>query len=555
MTPYHRVMLDSQRELTLYGPGSALNGNIHLAGNGDFAASLGSFIFNGRTGGDALADLLKDFDPADFSWKGVIGSHVLLIYRQGRLNVVGDGLGACQIYSNAQQDILSNSFVAMCELARPTHLDNQGCYEYVIGGAVYGGRSLADGIRALPANTMIDIAAGELRTLQRPSPIGNQIPDVEPTLDAVADYHCAQLDTIFEPIARCFPDKLRLSFSGGFDSRLMLAMLMRHGARPMLFVYGDDSDEDVRIARHITAAEKLPLECIDKGLEAPLAPDAFAEAMAQNLFAFDGWRVESGLFDHGADRRDRLKRHLDDQVPINGSLGEIYRNFFYMPDRRSSSGAVISTFYSRFDPATFTARFDEATYRDNMARAMRASIGARDDRLERWQVEQLYPNFRGRYWTGRDAQINQRFGNMFFPFLEHVAISDTARVPVRLKDLGHLQGRMIARVSERLANYPSDYGFTLNGPRPFKYRLKTWLGTQRPPALRKRSYRLLHRKRQARAGVLSNEYLSRVIDTDFPIMRTLFRMDAVNSADQFGQIAALEYLAQRFDLRPGEPQD
>ncbi|MGB5762761.1 MAG: hypothetical protein WBM58_09455, partial [Sedimenticolaceae bacterium] len=246
---------------------------------------------------------------------------------------------------------------------------------------------------------------------------------------------------------------------------------------------------------------------------------------------------------------DRLKRHVDGQVPLNGSLGEIYRNFFYMPDKPSSTGAVSSTFYSRFDPKAFTDKFKEKSYRAAMAESMREAIGAESDTLERSQVEELYPKFRGRFWTGRDAQLNQRFGPMFFPFLEHAAISNTAKIPIGLKDLGYLQGRMIGRVNSRLADYPSDYGFALNGPRPLKYRVKTFLGTQRPPVLRKLSFRMTHRAQEARTGALSPAYLSKVIDLEFPIMRSLFNLDAVNSATQYGLIATLEYLGQRYNLQ------
>jgi len=179
---------------------------------------------------------------------------------------------------------------------------------------------------------------------------------------------------------------------------------------------------------------------------------------------------------------------------------------------------------------------------------MREAIGAQGDRLERSQVEEIYPKFRGRFWTGRDASNNQRFGPMFFPYLEHAAISNTAKIPIGLKDLGRLQGRMIAQVNKRLADYPSDYGFPLNGQRPWKYRLKTFLGTQRPPLLRKYSFRLTHRAMEPRTGAIGADYLARVIDLEFPIMRQLFNLDAVHCATQYSLIATLEYLGQRYDL-------
>jgi len=521
--------------------------------NGDFAAAVGSLIYRGIAAPACLSSLLDDFDPKTFDWQGLLGTHAVVIRKNGVLYLFTDGLGANRIYTNAGRTLFSNSFLAMCELAAPRRFDVQACYEYVIAGSVYGDKTLAEDITALPANSLLSIdGTGRVSVEQRPSPILDKPPDAPHSLDASADALCAQLDGVFEPIARNFRDRIRLSFSGGFDSRLMLAMLLRHGATPTLFVYGRDDDEDVRIARHICEAEHLPLECIDKGLAPEVEPEAFAGETEKNFLAFDGWKVETPLFDSGADRQDRLRRHVDGQVPLNGGLGEIYRNFFYMPDRPSSIDAVISTFYSRYDRRAFTDRFDEQRYRAGMAQAMREAIGAESDRLSRSQVEMIYPRFRGRFWTGRDASNNQRFGPMFFPYLEHAAISNTARVPLRFKDLGYLQGRMISRVNPKLAGYPSDYGFALDGPRPWKYRLKSLIGTQRPPFLRKQSFRLTHRHRQPRNGPLSEAYLSRVIDTGFPRMRGLFHIDQVNCATQFGLIATLEYLGQRYDLElPG----
>ncbi len=546
-----RDMAVGNANLILFGDQSGNPPAVYRRDDGDFIAVLGTLFYHGATAAAGLARLLDDFDASGFSWDGLLGSHVILVKQGDTLTVCGDGLGACQIYHDQQRRLWSNSFVAMLELAAPRRFDTQACYEYVINGAVFGRRTLVEGVATLPANALLSLSPSGAQVLQRPSPISHEALPGASTLDAVAHALVEQLRPVFRPLAEHHAERIRLSFSGGFDSRLMLAMLLAHEVKPTLFVYGDDNDEDVRIARTISAAEGLPLDVIDKRRGDIPGPDATAEQTLRNLFAFDAWKVETHLFDRGVDRRDRLARHRDGQLPLNGSLGEIYRNFFYMPDRPSSTAAVVSTFYSRYDPAALTERFDEASYRAAMMAAMRDAIGTDSDQLARAQVEQIYPAFRGRFWTGRDAQINQRFGPMFFPYLEPRAISNTAKVPIRFKDLGRLQGRMIAHAHPRLADYPSDYGFTLNGARPLAYRLKSLLGTQRPALVRKYAFRLTHRHHEARDGMLSTDSLARVIDTDMPIMSALFRLDAVHSADQYGLIATLEYLGQRYGLTTG----
>ena len=88
----------------------------------------------------------------------------------------------------------------------------------------------------------------------------------------------------------------------------------------------------------------------------------------------------------------------------------------------------------------------------------------------------------------------------------------------------------------------------MSGPRPWRYRLKSTLGTWRPPTLRKLSFRLKMRSADSRAGALSDEFLGRVIDPALPLMGGLFILDRVYSVHQFGRIVSLEYLGQHCGL-------
>lgn len=543
-----RVIEVGKYTLTLFGDLSGNSPHFYENLNGDFISTLGSISYKGQKAPQFYAEILNNFDIDTFKWKDLIGTYVIILQKNDCLYVISDGLGCCQIYANEDYSLFSNSFVAMCEINKTQFFDTQACYEYVINGSVFGNKTLLKGVSTLAANTVLKIANSSIETLQLDSPIRNSPTPENLSLDEIASYHCSQLDSVFEPLVKAYGDNIKLSFSGGFDSRLSLAMLMRHGIKPSLFVYGTDTDEDVIIARTVCKAENLELECINKSNTKAPELDQYSEIIIKNFYAFDGWKVEYGIFDFGVDVKDRLSRHTHGKIPLNGSLGEIYRNFFYIPDRKVTTHALVSTFYSQYDPKSFTAKFKEKVYAAGMSKTMRESIDADSDELKRYQIEQLYPNYRGRFWTGRDAQLNQRFGSMLFPFLEHVAISDTSKIPIKHKDFGYLQGRMIAQMNSQLAAYPSDYGFSLNGNRPLTYRLKTHLSTQRPPFIRKLSFRLKHRIKESVTPPLSPEYLSQIIDIDFPIMRNLFNIDLINSAKQYGLIATLENIGERYNL-------
>lgn len=542
-----RLALDGH-SLDLFACLSGGDPQILALAEGDFAVSFGLLLYRGLAGEAALRALHADFDPDSFDWRGLAGLNVVLLRKAGALHLLNDGLGACKIFHDGNKSVLSNSFVALAWLGCGRAYDLQGCFEYVLAGSCYGRRTPLAGIASLPPNSTVTLEAGDCRIEPRPSPIGQRDWPADASLDEVARSHVARIDRLVEPLTEAHGDRLRLSISGGFDSRLTLASLLKAGARPVLFTYGGEADPDVRIARQIAEAEGLPFERIDKSLvETPPAED-FPALAERDLFAFDGWKSDEGILSNGADLADRLRRHERGQIPINGSLGEIYRNFFYLPDRPLPALDLVSSFYAQYDPACGGALFDDTTYRNELATAIVEAVGAESDRLARWQVEAAYPLFRGRFWTGHDGQVNQRFGPMLFPYLEHALISDTARIPVALKDMGRLQGRMIELQSPRVAAYPSSYGYPLSAPPPFKERLLYTLNCRRPMALRRLAFRLKHRQDEARPAVLAPGYIGRILDPGLPHTRRLFSPERMASASQLNRVLTLEYLATKFGL-------
>lgn len=536
------------RTLRLYRNLSGNDPQVRELDDGGFAASFGSFFYRGDQGRVGLESLYRGFLPDSFDWEGLAGQFVALILKSDVLYVIGDGLGACKIFRLDGGGLISNSFVALASLGGVTAFDLQGCYEYVFAGSCYGTRTVVDGVSSVPPANIVSWDGTQCVLTQRADPIVTHMESDARPIATLAQDHAERLDQYFAPVVRHHGDRLQLSFSGGFDSRLVLATLLKQGVKPRLFTYGPVDDPEVAIARTIAVGEGLEFECIDKSRINPPEPDQFAAQVERDFLAFDGWKCDGGIFSSGADYYDRLRRHENGQVPINGSLGEIYRNFFYLPDRSFSAADLVSTFFSQYDPAAGGPLFDDRAYRSNLATSIRRAVNADSEWLTRRQVELAYPAFRGRYWTGHDAQINQRFGPMLFPYLESNLIRDTSVIPLCYKTLGRLQGEMTRLQHARLAAYPSGYGYPLGGPRPWKERMMSFLNNHRPPALRRHAFRLKNRAPQIRPRFMSEPYLSQAISTEFPCTREMFDLGKVYSNDQFNCVATLEYIGQRLNL-------
>ncbi|HEX9946594.1 MAG TPA: hypothetical protein VGA98_03555, partial [Allosphingosinicella sp.] len=75
-----------------------------------------------------------------------------------------------------------------------------------------------------------------------------------------------------------------------------------------------------------------------------------------------------------------------------------------------------------------------------------------------------------------------------------------------------------------------------------------WSTRVRPVWLRQKSYALRRRLgpvADEHGGLLSPDYMARVVDLDYPVMRRFFRIDRIDDSSLMRRIANLEYLAQR----------
>jgi asparagine synthase (glutamine-hydrolysing) len=74
----------------------------------------------------------------------------------------------------------------------------------------------------------------------------------------------------------------------------------------------------------------------------------------------------------------------------------------------------------------------------------------------------------------------------------------------------------------------------------------------RPTWLRQKSYALRRRRgpmADEHGGLLSPEYMGRVVDLEFPIMRRFFQPDRINDSGLMRRIACLEYFAASLGAR------
>jgi len=516
-------------------------------GGGDFIAVAGSFFYDGQYGEAAARAFHAAFDPATFKWKHTSGQYVLALAKAGHIHVVNDSLAAWNVYQDTDGSYAAAGFLeALILTERPT-FDAQGIYEYVFVGFALGATSFVSEIRALMPYRILTLGEdGRFREQTQGNPI-ERAPMRDVPLEGMAAYQLETLTKRFDAYAPIRGTTLISSLSGGFDSRLMLAAFLPAGLTPRLFVYGKDTDADVRSARKITDYLDMPLDHFDKGaLRARMRGDRpDTETL---LYYFDGWK-EDGLLGHDIDLRDRLDRGARGSFMANGKCGEIYRHYYYLRIGKSgmTKDDLVRAVFARPVPHIMT----DALAPEDFSRTIRDTFfgiaGFDEARVSQNDLDYLYSAVRLGNAAGRDITVNHRFSHALYPFVEAELCGPSAAATFQHKLYGRLEAHMIAGLDRGLADVETAYGFNmLEGP-GLKYRLKMHDSYNRPAWLRHLLPRIqmrLQKPLSAEDRDLAGQTLLQ--DPSHPYMRRFFRIDAVHDLLTASRIAALELLGQHF---------
>jgi asparagine synthase (glutamine-hydrolysing) len=516
--------------------------------NGDFIFVCGTCLTEQGVGVAATACLSEALEAASPQEVELMGHYAVVFQKNGATGIKLDRFGGYHVFYNLDAGIVSSSFYVICSVLDKLTLSRQSACEYVFNGVVSGDETLFSEVALAPIQATIVVGSGGLDVLRPKLPVTRTYNSEE--RNASLDKSIALLDRYFAAAARSFGDRVNCALSGGYDSRLILAFLRRHGTKPRVYVYGSGPEKDVRFALEIARREGFSLDVIDKSERPIIPPAAFADTARRNFLAIDGYGYD-GIFHNGAEIGESARRVHGNAIAFNGGGGEIFRNFFYLLDRTYTIREILWSFYSRFDPAACTAGFDSNSYYDGLERKMMKLLGSDERLLPRPTVEWLYHSFRCRAWDGKVDSIASRYGYTAMPYLERAITEHASGLCLAWKNHGAYEAELIRRTDRRLAGYPSIYGHDFSGPPPPSRRLADYATYLRPPWLRRFTYRVKYVRRPPadRPGYLACPYRQAVLPGGVVILRRLFELNRVRDDEQFARVLSLEYALRWFGSR------
>ncbi len=446
------------------------------------AYCVGPLWYGGKFGKAALAALLEGNNAGrQIDEAALRGNFVLFLHTTRQCLLLNDGLGFARIYTSPDGLFHSTSWLATCAYAGRPALNEAAAIEYVLLGAVHSDETVARGVTTLPLGNGLDLVRNA--RYDRPRVWDGSEGGGVRTIDAAVAQVAAHLTTVFGEAAAAFPAQTRAALSGGFDSRLILAGLLACGNRPELFVYGNAASADIPIARAVADSVGIPLDVIDKSvLDAQLPPPNLERIIASSLF-FDGL-PNDGIYDAGTDQQTRLQQTAGGRLVLNGGGGEIFRNYFHLPDRRFSSMDIVRAFYRGFDRSVFRRSAALPAYESRMAASIARAVGDSGDDftrpLDRRRLELAYPLFRCHHWMAVNNSVALRHGYYATPLADPLSVAMAWRLPLQWKDAGLLEARLVSALHPGVASKMSEYGFRFTDAPNFKVRWHAWMDRSRP---------------------------------------------------------------------------
>jgi asparagine synthase (glutamine-hydrolysing) len=333
--------------------------------------------------------------------------------------------------------------------ARPWEWNDEAAMSVLLLGHTHGTQTLAKSVSRVPAASQITFDQGQLSS----TPLSSS-PTLLPMSDAeIIDEISDLLVTIVRDISLGAPTAL--SLSAGYDSRLLLAILLHLGLRPTLATMGTTESTDVAVASRIAKDVDLPHRQVSLDPKDYLLHAREIVQLTSGTKTADNWHTYLFAREAGFD---------PSAIHWAGSNGEFVRSYYF------DKGCLALA--SQMAPSQLAARF--LTLKNSIARrlpptggkglltdralatSVLASISARVPKHTNWlqALDEFYAFERVRHFIGNGLALYNRFNRTFSPFLDGRFLQLARRLPRKWKLNSRLHRTLIERFCPKLLDYP-----------------------------------------------------------------------------------------------------
>lgn len=318
--------------------------------------------------------------------------------------------------------------------------------DYIALDHVLNSETMHPNIRRTPRNSTVSVVDGRFSVTDGPPKEGKSSGD--PFEESVRELQ--------REVLACWENNTILCLTGGFDSRLLLAVLLAEGIQPPLLVTGQEGSFDLRVACEIATHFNLPIYRTEVGLTdfleyageivektdglLPMAhwPGVLLAKRSQNqklILGFNGEFARSYYHDRG------LASLLNQSSATRLTWNRYWLHRFYQPFSSNDLNCICPDLAEQFGAEANEGR---------IAR-LEVSTGCRG-----MKFDQVFLNQYSRNKTGKDLAAISFFAQWRAPFFSKVWMELVQRLPRVLKLGSWYHRKAIFRLIPGLLNFPEE---------------------------------------------------------------------------------------------------
>jgi asparagine synthase (glutamine-hydrolysing) len=343
---------------------------------------------------------------------------------------------------------------------------------------------------------------------------------------------------------------ITLGLSGGLDSRLILALLLKNGIKPFVYTHGRPDSHEVNISRSICEAFNLEFRNYhEKEGEEP-GREELNEIASEKFLVDDGFNM-FGIF-YSTKTKD-IELSQIRELNFNGMGGEIYRTRWQLPDRNIDFDYFLKVRYLiSFQDELVSARFNKKLFFKNFLGKIKNSISKEDSKITPPMTNLIYPQFKMRYWAGRTISKLNQFCYSLLPFGEPRLYLQSIWLPAKYKIAGRFEAGLIKHINPELARFRSNYLFNFYDGPGFRSKLMEWSKIYSPAFVKKTTPGFIrHIVRSKRSLIPDNLRITKergesVFGRKELMMKDYINIDKIITQDMYSRILTLEYYFKNY---------
>lgn len=452
---------------------------LSVSGRNTTLFALGTFAYQGRGCQASLEAILRDYEAGKLEWDAVRGAYCFLFCTLDGMTVATDRLNLLQVFVNREQTVFSSSFAAVLKAGpRKFGVNVPAVIENTLTGFVIGPETVADGVFLVDHQHRRQLRAPGIQFQTRTGPAPEEDRPGNATFETCVADQIVELDRYFAAFKALAEEGggVDIGLSGGYDSRLLLAVALRQLPKVVAHThYHQRPTDDEIIAQQIAERLSVPIHLVrDMREPGEMTCEEF-ERNIDNTAAYTDGRIfhDYDWLTYTRTRWYREKVLGPLRLGMNGLGGELYRNFYNQVYRGANTRDWIKARVLNSGGVAVVGRTALENTVDRMSTGTSTSLGIQlGHRLSHQQMRRFFGEVWSSYCLAIRTSVDNQLAFSLSPFLDYPLRWASYRALPHLGVAGRFEGALIRRLNPVAAAVGSTYGHTFDRPEPVWRRLR-----------------------------------------------------------------------------------